>query len=159
MNYLKTPILITAWNRPEKVRILINSLKVLKPENLYFSCDGPRNENINELEKTNQTRKIINENIDWDCNVKKNFNDTNLGCRVNMIKSINWVFESNEMAIILEDDCIPKPEFFKYCYLLLKKYEKDFVKEFDQLPESEKELVLSKSKVASQVLATYNKSI
>ncbi len=126
MNYLKTPILITAWNRPEKVRILINSLKVLKPENLYFSCDGPRNENINELEKTNQTRKIINENIDWECNVKKNFNDTNLGCRVNMIKSINWVFESNEMAIILEDDCIPKPEFFKYCYLLLKKYEKDF---------------------------------
>tara|TARA_B100000579_G_scaffold41758_1_gene29115 strand:- start:463 stop:696 length:234 start_codon:yes stop_codon:yes gene_type:complete len=44
-------------------------------------------------------------------------------------------------------------------YKTLKKYEKDFVKEFDQLPESEKELVLSKSKVASQVLATYNKSI
>ena len=44
-------------------------------------------------------------------------------------------------------------------YKTLKRYEKDFVKEFDQLPESEKELVLSKSKVASQVLATYNKSI
>tara|TARA_B100001250_G_scaffold48692_1_gene38137 strand:- start:153 stop:386 length:234 start_codon:yes stop_codon:yes gene_type:complete len=44
-------------------------------------------------------------------------------------------------------------------YKTLKKYEKDFVKEFDQLPESEKELVLSKSKVASQVLAAYNKSI
>ena len=44
-------------------------------------------------------------------------------------------------------------------YKTLKKYEKDFVKEFAQLPESEKELVLSKSKVASQVLATYNKSI
>ena len=44
-------------------------------------------------------------------------------------------------------------------YKTLKKYEKDFVKEFDRLPESEKELVLSKSKVASQVLATYNKSI
>ena len=35
----------------------------------------------------------------------------------------------------------------------------DFIKEFDQLPDSEKKLVLSKSKVASQVLATYNKSI
>ena len=41
----------------------------------------------------------------------------------------------------------------------LKKYEKDFIQEFDQLSESEKKLVLSKSKVASQVLATYNKSI
>ena len=44
-------------------------------------------------------------------------------------------------------------------YKTLKKYEKDFIQEFDQLPESEKKLVLSKSKVASQVLATYNKSI
>ena len=44
-------------------------------------------------------------------------------------------------------------------YKTLKKYEKDFIKEFDRLPESEKKLVLSKSKVASQVLATYNKSI
>ena len=44
-------------------------------------------------------------------------------------------------------------------YKTLKKYEKDFIKEFDQLPESEKKSVLSKSKVASQVLATYNKSI
>ena len=44
-------------------------------------------------------------------------------------------------------------------YKTLKKYEKDFIQEFDQLPESKKKLVLSKSKVASQVLATYNKSI
>ena len=44
-------------------------------------------------------------------------------------------------------------------YKTLKKYEKDFIKEFDQLPDSEKKLVLSKSKVASQVLATYNRSI
>ena len=44
-------------------------------------------------------------------------------------------------------------------YKTLKKYEKDFIKEFDRLPDSEKKLVLSKSKVASQVLASYNKSI
>mgnify|MGYP001492617561 FL=1 len=44
-------------------------------------------------------------------------------------------------------------------YKTLKKYEKDFIKELDQLPDSEKKLVLSKSKVASHVLATYNKSI
>ena len=43
-----------------------------------------------------------------------------------MIKSINWVFEDNEMAIILEDDCIPKPDFFKFCELLLDKYKNDF---------------------------------
>ena len=44
-------------------------------------------------------------------------------------------------------------------YKTLKKYEKDFIKEFDRLSDSEKKIVLSNSKVASQVLATYNKSI
>jgi len=126
MNYMKIPILITAWNRPEKIRKLIKTLKILKPENLYFSCDGPKNQSKLELEKINLTRKIINHDVNWECNVKKKFNATNLGCRVNMINSIDWIFENNEMAIILEDDCIPKPDFFKFCYLLLKKYEKDF---------------------------------
>ena len=44
-------------------------------------------------------------------------------------------------------------------YRTLKKYEKDFAKELDKLSESERKLVLEKSKIASQVLASYNKSI
>ena len=44
-------------------------------------------------------------------------------------------------------------------YRTLKKYEKDFAKELDQLSESEKKLVLERSKIASQVLASYSKSI
>ena len=43
-------------------------------------------------------------------------------------------------------------------YKTLKKYEKDFAKELDQLSEAERKLVLEKSKVASQFLASYNKS-
>ena len=44
-------------------------------------------------------------------------------------------------------------------YKTLKKYEKDFAKELDQLSEAERKLVLEKSRVASQFLASYNKSI
>ena len=44
-------------------------------------------------------------------------------------------------------------------YKTLKKYEKDFARELSQLSEVEKKLVLEKSKVASQFLASYNKSI
>ena len=44
-------------------------------------------------------------------------------------------------------------------YKTLKKYEKDFAKELEQLSASERKLVLEKSKVASQFLASYNKSI
>jgi len=44
-------------------------------------------------------------------------------------------------------------------YKTLKKYEKDFAKELSQLSETERKIVLEKSKVASQFLASYNKSI
>ena len=44
-------------------------------------------------------------------------------------------------------------------YKTLKKYEKAFAKELNELSESERKLVLEKSKIASQVLASYNKSI
>ena len=44
-------------------------------------------------------------------------------------------------------------------YKTLKKYEKDFARELSQLSEVERKLVLKKSKVASQFLASYNKSI
>ena len=40
-----------------------------------------------------------------------------------------------------------------------KKYEKEFAKELSELSEAERKLVLEKSKIASQVLASYNKSI
>jgi len=43
-------------------------------------------------------------------------------------------------------------------YKTLKKYEKDFAKELGSLPESERKLVLEKSKVATQIFASYNKS-
>ena len=44
-------------------------------------------------------------------------------------------------------------------YKTLKKYEKDFAKELIRLSELDRELVLKKSKVASQVFASYNKFI
>ena len=44
-------------------------------------------------------------------------------------------------------------------YRTLKKYEKEFAKELNKLSNSEKKRVLEKSKVASQVFASYNKSI
>ncbi|MDC0628295.1 heme exporter protein CcmD [Pelagibacteraceae bacterium] len=44
-------------------------------------------------------------------------------------------------------------------YKTLKKYEKDFAKEFYKLSATRRKLILAKSKVATQVLASYSKSI
>ncbi len=49
--------------------------------------------------------------------------------------------------------------FYYKTYRTLKKYEKDFALELDRLSTSQKKQVLEKSKIATQVLASYNKSI
>ena len=49
--------------------------------------------------------------------------------------------------------------FYYKTYKTLKKYEKNFANEINKLSASEKRLILKKSKIATQVLASYNKSI
>ena len=49
--------------------------------------------------------------------------------------------------------------FYYRTYKTLKKYEKAFAQEVYKLSVSQRKLVLKKSKVAIQVLASYNKSI
>ena len=69
-----------------------------------------------------QTRNLVINNIDWQCEVKTQFRDTNLGCGLGPCTAINWFFEHVEEGVILEDDCVPDPSFFNYCELLLERY-------------------------------------
>ena len=41
----------------------------------------------------------------------------------------------------------------------LKKYEKEFAKEIENLSAEQKKIVLENSKIASKILSTYNKTI
>ena len=41
----------------------------------------------------------------------------------------------------------------------LKKYEKEFAKEIEELSDQQKKSVLRNSKIASKILASYNKTI
>lgn len=65
------------------------------------------------------------ENVDWDCVVHHNYADCNLGLRHRVVSGLSWVFEQVEEAIILEDDCLPDPTFFRYCDELLERYRDD----------------------------------
>jgi hypothetical protein len=48
-----------------------------------------------------------------------------LGCKKRVSSGIDWVFEQVEEAIILEDDCLPDPSFFRFCQESLQRYRHD----------------------------------
>jgi len=119
------PILIIAWRRPNIVQQLIEAIRSIKPLHIYVACDGPNSTNPEDAAKVAATRKMIDREIDWTCEVKKLYNEENLGCRQGVTRAISWFFENVEEGIILEDDCIPHPDFFNYCAELLNRYRHD----------------------------------
>lgn len=122
MTRLITPVALIIFNRPDLSQIVFNAIRQAQPEQLFVIADGARFPE--EYQKCEQARHIIQQ-VDWDCIVLTNYADTNLGCRQRVSSGINWVFENVEEAIILEDDCLPHPSFFRYCQQLLEHYRKD----------------------------------
>ena len=87
-------------------------------------ADGPRRDHPDDADKCAASRAVI-ERVDWECNVFKDYSDVNLGCGRRPATGISWVFEHVEEAIILEDDCVPDPSFFRFCEGLLARYRRD----------------------------------
>lgn len=119
-----TPIVLIFFNRPSTLKSVFNQVREIKPKQLFLVQDGCRENNDYDNNMIQECRKIV-ENIDWDCEVYKNYSDVNLGCGVRPHTGISWVFNYVDKAIILEDDCIPESSFFFFCSDMLIKYEKD----------------------------------
>jgi hypothetical protein len=118
---MDTPVLFLIYNRPRYTKEVFESIRKAKPKKLFIHADGPKKDNLNDIELCEQTRGIVG-TIDWDCEVKTLFRDENLGCKLGMSGGISWFFENIEEGIILEDDCLPNQSFFRYCEALLQKY-------------------------------------
>jgi hypothetical protein len=121
---MKTPVALMIFNRPDRTYEVFEAIRQAKPPKLLVVADGPRPDRPEDIAKCAAARAIIDK-VDWDCEVIKNFSDPNLGCRIRVATGIDWVFENAEEAIILEDDCIPHPDFFRYCDELLERYRDD----------------------------------
>lgn len=119
MKNKETALLIIIFNRPDLTAQLYSQLEIQKPAKLYIVSDGARNDNERII--IDESRAIF-ERISWNCNVKKNYSDVNMGLRKRIVSAIDWAFDEEEQLIILEDDCIPHPEFFPFCEAMLDKF-------------------------------------
>lgn len=117
-----TPVALIFFNRPDTLERVFAKVRDAKPQKLYLIQDGPRNEK--DMEKILECRKIV-ENIDWQCQVIKDYSKVNLGCGVRPQSGITNALKEEERIIILEDDCIPCSSFFPYCEEMLEKYKDD----------------------------------
>lgn len=122
VNPFITPILLNVFNRPEETTKVLAVLRDLRPTYLFVHCDGPRDGNENDIVNVSSVRRIIEDGIDWPCDLRRLYEEKNLGCGKGPANAITWFFSNVEEGIILEDDCCPHPDFFPYCQMLLERY-------------------------------------
>jgi hypothetical protein len=121
---MRAPVALIIFNRPDITSQVAETVAKSKPARVFVVADGPRPDRPGEAEKCAATRAVI-ERIDWPCEVVKKYSEVNLGCGRGPASGIDWVFEQTDRAIILEDDCLPHPTFFRYCDDLLELYRDD----------------------------------
>lgn len=121
---MQSAVALIIFKRARNTQKVFDAIRQAKPTQLFVIADGPRPGRPDEIESCAATRQII-EQVDWACEVVKNYADTNMGCGQRVSSGISWVFEQVEEAIFLEDDCLPHPLFFEFCDQLLERYRYD----------------------------------
>ena len=125
MNEFKTPILLITFNRPDHTRRVLEEIRKQQPTQLFVCQDGAREGNESDRAKCEEVRAVVKELVDWPCELHTLYQTRNLGCGSGPQAGITWFFENVEQGIIMEDDCLPHPDFFGYCEELLNKYKDD----------------------------------
>lgn len=119
------PVLFIIFNRPDYTKKSLSAIRSAAPAKLYIAADGPRSHISGEGELCEQTRELVRGGIDWKCDVKTLFQESNLGCGKGPSTAITWFFENEEQGIIIEDDVVPHQSFFRFCSELLDMYKDD----------------------------------
>ena len=77
-------VLCVFFVRPDTFSKVFAQVKKARPSKLFLYQDGPREGRPEDAEKIRMCREIAERNIDWDCQVYRNYQETNVGCDPSM---------------------------------------------------------------------------
>lgn len=122
MNQFDIPVALFIFKRDKAVEI-VKRISEVKPQKLYILADEGRTSE--EKKMAHVCRELVENAIDWDCEVIKNYAEENRGVYENIGGGARWVLQQEKWAIFLEDDNLPEVSFFQFCKEMLRKYEDD----------------------------------
>lgn len=118
---MTAPVVLISFNRPEATRRTLEAIREAAPADLLLIADGPRPGRDEDVANCAAVRGEL-EAIDWPCEVHRRYNEENLGPETTIETGLDWAFDHVGEAIILEDDCLPNADFFRFCSELLERY-------------------------------------
>ena len=119
---LDVPVLLVVYRRADLTARTLAAIGAARPRQLFVAADGPASASERlacDAAKTAATA------VTWPCEVRTNFAVENMGCVARMNSAVDWLFAHADHGIVLEDDCLPAPDFFPFCRELLERYRDD----------------------------------
>jgi len=92
---------------------------------MFCFADTWEEGNENEKRQCLRARKALRAGIDWPCKLDMRCAKKKLGLKKNVETGLADVFRKVPHAIVLEDDCVPTREFFRFCEEGLRDHKSD----------------------------------
>ena len=121
---VQTPVLYITFARPEYASQSFAAIKKAQPKKLYFYSNNARVDRPDEIQRNEEVRSFV-KHIDWDCEVKTWFRDEYVDVFTSIWGAIDWVFDNEDQAIVIEEDVVTCLPFYEYMDTLLYKYKEN----------------------------------
>lgn len=130
-------VLMLFHARPDHFRRVWEAVRQARPARLFLYQDGPRmvDSEGSDVASVYDSKDwegllacralVADDQIDWECEVHRNYRDVNQGCDPSGFMSQQWAFSLTDKCIVLEDDVVPSLSFFAFCKEMLDRYEND----------------------------------
>lgn len=112
--------ILFTYNRSKHTKAVLDALanNRILPEKLFIFQDGMKAST--NKEEWNAVGRVIT-SVSW-CDTEIFISEKNKGLANSIVAGVNQVFESFDAVIVLEDDCVPHPQFMEYMVKALEKY-------------------------------------
>lgn len=119
----RLPITLIFYRRPERLKTVLEALRNYRPDTIFAVSDGARPGDAEGVSRVRESRNLLESAIDWPCRVERIYAEKNLGLRDRVESGLDEVFRKTEFSMILEEDCVPKPEFFSFVHEVRARWE------------------------------------
>jgi hypothetical protein len=119
-------VLIVAYRRKENIKKILEICSQNSVSQIFVALDGAKYGSSTGIVDNLEIRKVI-ENFEkvYFGKVQKLYHKSNFGCAASVLSACDWAFSLTESLIVLEDDCIPTNDFFKFSKLSINEMKKD----------------------------------
>ena len=91
-------VLLIFFCRYEQTKEVFDAIKEARPSRLYLYQDAPRDGREDDLKGVMACRELVSDqNIDWECEVHRFYQEKNMGCDPSEYIAQKWMFGKGQI--------------------------------------------------------------